>query len=202
MSPIYLLMTIAAPSAPSNRSHATGPGSYWQHWSSVQIVFKYKDSCPQMFSYVGLLVRPTSQFVLFRRKRVTFFSNDSPNFIDRISFFFLSANLLSWSAVVPWKKNQTDLGWLHTILYTSQMLIGSRFPPTCCDKVPRLFETTFPWLPLIEQQIFAFKWSNLIRDGSGLKRNWLQNTASVNIVGGGGTLRPATGPINGLWGKD
>ncbi len=44
------------------------------------------------------------------------------------------------------------------------MLIGSRFPPTCCDKVPWLFETTFPWLRLIEQQIilFAFKWSNLM----------------------------------------
>ncbi len=40
------------------------------------------------------------------------------------------------------------------------------------------------------------------RDGSGLKRNWLQNAASVNVVGGGGTLGPATGRINGLWGKD
>jgi len=31
----------------------------------------------------------------------TFFSRFSANFIDFISFFFLSANLLSWSALVP-----------------------------------------------------------------------------------------------------
>ena len=86
---------------------------------------------------------------------------------------------------------------------TTSKLWGNSLSLQCKDRGTKAWKCSFHiQLGIKCAQNTCWIMSTLPRDGSGLKRNWLQSAACTNIVRGGWNLGPATGPVEGFWGKD